>query len=638
MTTGRFYITTPIYYVNDVPHIGHAYTTVAADVAARWRRMSGERVRFLTGTDEHGQKVLRAAEKRGVSPQAHVDELQLNFKRLWERLDIQYDDFIRTTEPRHAAVVRELLQKLWDQGEIYAADYSGWYSVSAERFWSEEEVLPAGATLEDLRAGKVKGVCPDSGREVEWITERNYFFKMSAYQERLIAWIEGHPDCIRPHLRRNEVLGFLKKPLGDLCISRPKARLPWGIPLPFAEDYVTYVWFDALTNYVSSLGDERDAWWPADFHVVGKDILTFHTVYWFSMLLAVGLEPPRSVFAHGWWTNRKAKISKSAGNAVDPNPLIDRYGADALRYFLLKEIPFGGDGDFSHEALLGRYNADLANDLGNLAHRALSMTEKWFAGVLPAAGEALPQDLVFQQLGVDACAKFDAQIRELGFRDALEDLFQFIRAGNKYIDTEAPWALAKRGDTARLGQVLRCALECVRIAASHLSCVCPSKSAALLAKLGLDAPNLSLSFTTLAAGSRVAAGDPLFPRLEAEAPPQEPVVSEPVTPEIPSIEYDDFAKVALRTGLVVSAEKHPKADKLLVLKVDVGEAAPRQICAGIAPYYTPEELVGKTVIVVANLKPRMLRGLESNGMILAAGDAASLLSPLREVAPGTQVR
>jgi methionyl-tRNA synthetase len=667
----RFYVTTPIYYVNDVPHIGHAYTTIAADVAARWRRLRGDPVRLLTGTDEHGQKVLRAAEKLGRTPQDHVDLLVERFKQLWVRLDVQYDDFIRTTEARHRDVVRGFLAQLYEQGELYSAPYAGWYSTSAERFWSPEEVAAAtGCSVEDLASGAVAGTCPDSGQPVEWLVETNWFFRMSAYQERLRAWIAEHPGCIRPASRRNEVLGFLDKPLADLCISRPRARLPWGIPLPFAEDYVTYVWFDALTNYVSALGPERETWWPADVHLVGKDILTFHTVYWFSMLMALGLEPPRCVYAHGWWTNRSAKISKSVGNVIDPHALVDAYGADAVRYFLLREMPFGADGDFSDEAMLGRYNADLANDLGNLAHRALSMAEKWLGGVLPAVEPDTEGDAAFLATGATACAEFAAAMDDLQYRDALEALWVFVRAGNKYVDTEAPWARAKAGDVARVGQVLRRAIECVRIAASHLCCVCPGKGSELLRKLGALAPDLGVRWDVLPAGAKVAAGEPLFPRLEAVdgvvrraeaaagkgSPPtqgrllqvsKEAKVAEETTGAttgattgVAMVEYADFNKLALRVAKVVAAEKHPNADRLLVLTVDVGEERPRTIVAGIAAVYKPEDLVGQRIVVVANLAPAKLRGVESQGMLLAAGGptVASLLTTISDVPPGTIVK
>lgn len=666
----RFYVTTPIYYVNDVPHVGHAYTTVAADTVARWRRLRGDEVMFLTGTDEHGQKVQRAAEKHGLTPQAHADATHLRFRALWERLAISHDHFIRTTDASHQAFVQARLQRLYDDGQLYASDYSGWYSTSAERFWAEDE----------LKDGK----CPDSGQPVEWITEKNWFFKMSAYQDRLLEHIAAHPDCIQPDLRRNEVLGYLKKPLTDLCISRPKARLSWGIPLPFDPDYVTYVWFDALSNYLSALVGGSEAFWPADYHIVGKDILTFHTVYWFSMLFASGYAPPKHVYAHGWWTVEGTKMSKSLGNVVDPNLLVDAYGADAVRYFLLREIPFGGDGDFSHQAFLVRYNADLANDLGNLGHRVLAtMVPRWLGGVVPEAGPPTASDLALAALARKVTEAFDANITTLQFRQALEALWELVRAGNKYVDSEEPWALNKRGDTARLGAVIRNVLEVWRIVASHLACACPTKSVEMLARLGLTTPDLAPTLDRLVPGSPVAAGDPLFPRLDAIPPgiaeliaaaklaepapepkarrapkpgkaidnpatTQEPPVSTdaPVLPAaaIPAapalIEYDDFGKVQLRTGRIVAAERHPNADKLLVLQVDVGEPAPRQIVAGIAAAHTPESLVGKDIVVVVNMKPAKLRGLFSQGMLLAAGggDVAALLTAGADLAPGTVVK
>ncbi len=635
----RFYITTPIYYVNDVPHIGHAYTTIAADAIARWHRLDGRDVRFLTGTDEHGQKVMQAAAKLGRSPQEHCDITVRRFVDLWTRLDIQYDDFIRTTESRHKEVVQAFLQQLWDQGEIYSAPYTGWYSTSAERFWTDDEVATAAkGTVEDLKAGKLTPVCPDSGAPVELITELNYFFRMSAYQERLVRWLEEHPGSVQPDHRRNEVLGFLRKPLGDLCISRPAARLSWGIPLPFAEDYVTYVWFDALSNYVSALGNDRARYWPADAHLVGKDILTFHTVYWFSMLMALGLEPPRQVYAHGWWLMNRAKMSKSVGNVVNPNVLIDEFGADAVRYFMLREIPFGYDGEYSDAAFLLRFNSDLVNDFSNLVHRV----SKWAATPLGPASGFTPGDEALLAVASRATATFRTELEGLQFRQALEGLWELVRATNKYVDTEAPWALAKANNTARLATVLRVAQEVQRMVASYLWCVCPHACTEVLSRLGLAAPDLRVGLDVLPAGNVARAGDPLFMRREAKAPPEVPQPT-PVTKEVPvsdTITYDDFSKVALRVGLVVTAEKHPNADRLLVLKVDVGEAEPRQIVAGIAKHYAPEALVGKRVVVVINLAPAMLRGVESRGMLLAAGgaDIASLLSPLHDVAPGSIVK
>jgi methionyl-tRNA synthetase len=670
----RFYVTTPIYYVNDAPHIGHAYTTIAADVLARWHRLNGRHVKFLTGTDEHGQKVARAAAKLGRTPQEHVDTTVQRFTALWARLDIRPDDFIRTTEARHTAMVRSFLQQLHDAGELYRQPYSGWYSTSAERFFTEEEVAAAAwAALKDpgfpaeeavarLRAGELAGRCPDSGQAVEWLTEENWFFRMGAYRERLLAWIEAHPACIQPANRCNEVLGFLRQELGDLCISRPKARLSWGIPLPFDEDYVTYVWFDALSNYVSALGpvggEAHRRFWPADVHLVGKDILTFHTVYWFSMLMALGLEPPRQVYAHGWWTVKKEKMSKSVGNVMDPNRLVDAFGADAVRYFVLREIPFGYDGDYSHAAAILRFNSDLVNDFSNLVHRVV----KWAAVPSSAAAPLGEADAALLAVAERATATFRAELEALQFRQALEGLWELVRAGNKYVDTEAPWALAKAGDTQRLGQVLRALREVQRIVASHLACVCPSACADVLGRLGLSGPDLRVAFDALPAAS-TRAGDPLFVRIDSAAalagldpaatvappPPADPVPPPVAAKETPMsdtpetaalITYDDFAKVQLRVGIVLSAERHPNADRLLVLKVDVGEAAPRQIVAGIAKVYAPEVLVGKRIVVVANLAPAKLRGVESQGMLLAAGgsDVASLLSPIHDVDAGSVVK
>lgn len=673
----HFYVTTPIYYVNDAPHIGHAYTTVAADAISRFHRMKGHSVLFLTGTDEHGQKVLRAAQARGRTPQQHVDELVVPFQKLWKRLDISNDDFIRTTEPRHKKVVQELLQRLWDQGLIYRSSYSGWYSTSEERFWTEKEV--------------VDGKDPISGLPLEWITEENYFFRMGSYQQRLIDYIHAHPDFLRPESRRNEVLGYLKQPLDDLCISRPKSRLSWGIELPFDADYVTYVWFDALLNYVTAAGygvdpERFERFWPADFHLVGKDILTTHSVYWSTMLFAMGLEPARCLYAHGWWTIEGQKMSKSLKNVVDPNLLVDAYGPDAVRYFLLREVAFGADGDFSHRTFQLRYNADLANDLGNLAHRALSMTEKWLDGRVPGRTEPEEQDQVVERLAAETVARFEQAIEALQFHEALGALWQLVQTGNKYIDTEKPWALNKDGRMERLATVLRCVLEMCRVTAVLLWPVCPNKSVELLGKLHAQLPDdLSglASFDTLDTGASVAAGEPLFPRM-LDLPPaiqdaldkevgaqstpapkkqykepmksKESVVQTPepgpiVTPAPPPaeapkaeplqlIEYDEFSKVKLVVGHVKSAERHPKADRLLLLQVDIGEERPRQIVAGIADRYAPEELVGQQIIVVANLKPAKLRGILSEGMLLAAGGPGvkGLLGVAAPVEAGSPVK
>ncbi len=656
MAQDTFFITTPIYYVNGEPHLGHAYTTVAADAIARWQRFRGRDVFFLTGTDEHGQKVYQTALSRGLTPQQHCDELTVPFRALFDRLLCSYDDYIRTTEPRHTRVVQAILQTLYDNGDIYADSYEGWYSTTAERFWAEDEL--------------VDGKCPDTGQPVEWLAEDNYYFKMASYADRFRQWIHDHPDFIEPVARRNEVLGLLKKEVGDLCITRPKSRLPWGIPIPWDDGFVTYVWFDALINYISAPGyrsqdPETEArferLWPADYHLLGKDILTTHSLYWATMLFAMGLPPARTLYAHGWWTNTGVKMSKSLGNVVDPNLLIDAYGADAVRYFFLREIPFGNDGDFSHDSFLVRYNAELANDLGNLAHRALSMTGKWLGGTVPPVGDVTADDQALWDLAADVVPRFADLIEALDYRGALGALMTLAGAGNKYIDTQQPWALNKRGETTRLGTVMRHVLELCRVAGTLLSTVCPTKGPELLGKLGLTLAPLGAGgladlarLDVLVHGSPIAAGDPLFPRL-TELPdivkaslPDQPVQApkkkkkkskKKAAPKEP-ITFDDFGRLDLRAGVVVEAGPHPDADRLLVLQVDIGEERPRSIVAGIASRFAPAELVGRTVVVVANLVPAELRGVLSEGMLLAAGgkrvvDLATFADP---VTPGTVVR
>ncbi|RME24665.1 MAG: methionine--tRNA ligase [Deltaproteobacteria bacterium] len=670
-----YYVTTPIYYVNDKPHLGHAYTTIAADVVARWHRLRGQRVHFLTGVDEHGQKVLEAATRRGISPQQHVDEMVEPYKALWERLGIEYDDFIRTTEPRHERVVQAVLQRLKDQGDLYLDAYEGWYSTAAERFWTEKDL--------------VDGKCPDTGQPVEWVQEENWFFRMSKYADQLRDWIADHPDFIRPESRRNEVLGYLRKEVGDLCVTRPVSRMSWGVPLPWDDRFVTYVWFDALLNYISALGytpdgepaaDFRD-FWPADHHLIGKDILTTHAVYWSTMLFALGERPARQLYAHGWWTVEGRKMSKSLGNVVDPHLLIDEYGADVFRYFVLREIPFGYDGDFSHQALMERFNADLANDLGNLLHRSVSMSARWLGGEVGALDAPTEADVALQELADRAVATYAAELEALQFHKAFEALWELVRAGNKYIDTEQPWALNRQGDEERLAGVLRRCLEIVRVAATLLQPVMPQKSHELARQLGIvldDDEHLSLEGVArldgLEAGTPLAPARPVFPRMQ-ELPPRirallaetlgtqadPPSRSEPdagggaaesassptpnpETPvaeeQTPLISIDDFAKVQLRTGRILEARKHPDADRLLVFKVDVGEEQPRTIVAGIASRYEPELLVGQQVVVVTNLKPARLRGIESQGMILAAGgkQVRGLVGVSEPLPPGTIVR
>ncbi len=509
---GAFYITTPIYYVNDVPHIGHAYTTVAADILARFKRLEGYRTFFLTGTDEHGQKVEKAALERGIDPQVHCDEMVKRFQSLWQRLNISNDDFIRTTEARHKRVVQKILQDLYERGEIFQDSYEGWYCVPCERFWTEK----------DLAEGK----CPDCLREVNQLSEKNYFFRMSKYQSWLIDHIEKNERFILPPSRRNEILGFLQSPLDDLCISRPKKRLKWGIEIPFDTDYVTYVWFDALINYVSGIGYGSDEplfseLWPEALHLIGKDILTTHTVYWPTMLKGIGLTPPKMVFAHGWWTVEGKKMSKSLQNVVEPNRLIDTYGADAVRYFLMREVSFGMDGDFSHSAMVHRINSDLANDLGNLFSRSLSMVLRYFDGVIPTPSSLKEVDHRLQEVTVKVLEQLPGQMNDLAFNKALTTIWEIVAASNKYVDETAPWSLAKEEkERPRLATVLFQTLESLRILALLLAPFMPSTAEKMWSQLGMESDlwhqrlDEAGRWGGLNTGRKVAKPTPLFPRID----------------------------------------------------------------------------------------------------------------------------
>ena len=639
--SSSFYVTTPIYYVNDKPHIGHAYTTVLADVLARYHRAKGDDTFFLTGTDEHGQKVQKAAEKNGMTPIEQCDATVVRFQELWKKLGITNDDFIRTTQERHIRIVQAALQDLFDRDLIYKADYKGQYCVPCERYWTEK----------DLKEG---GLCPDCGRPTEEIVETSYKFRMSRYQEWLIDYIKTHPDFIQPAFRANETLGFLREPLEDLCISRPKSRLSWGIELPFDKDYVCYVWFDALVNYISAIGYGSDEehfkrFWPSCRHLIGKDILTTHTVYWPTMLHAMGLEMPKSIFAHGWWLVGSTKMSKSLGNVVNPIDMADKYGVDAFRYFLMAGMTLGNDASFTEEEFIARYNSDLANDLGNLLSRVVKLAIKNFDGKMPrpAKLEKLDAELISKaQTAIDVMAK---SVDEMKLDRGIEHVMNTVRAGNRYLEQTAPWTLAKNGDTDRLGSVLYTAAEVLRVVSGLFMPLMPGKMYELRRTLGMTEEEANaVDFASLKNMGTLTPGTPLhdiaalFPRILVEAPakPAEkasaktqqadkikpPKKSEDILPE-GIITFEQFSKVELKTAKILTAENVPQTEKLMKLTIEVG-AETRPLVAGIAQFYKAEELVGKTIVIVSNLKPLMLRGNESNGMLLAAksGDSLKLIT------------
>ena len=645
----RYYVTTPIYYVNDKPHIGHSYTTILADVLANYHRLLDIPTHFLTGTDEHGQKVQQAADKNGITPQEQCDQTVIRFQELWKRLEISHDDFIRTTEPRHKTVVQQILQELYDRDEIYKAEYEGWYCVGCERFFTEKDLN--------------EGSCPECGRKVDAIVESNYFFRMSKYQDWLIRYIGEHPDFIQPAFRANETLGFLKnKELQDLCISRPKARLAWGIELPFDSDFVTYVWFDALINYISAIGytsdDEQfNKWWPCSCQLIGKDILTTHTVYWPTMLKAMGIAMPESIFAHGWWLTGRTKMSKSLGNVVNPMDMIDNYGVDAFRYFLIAEMTLGQDASFTEEAFVKRYNSDLANDLGNVANRVLSMIGRYCEGKMPAPAKGgfntELEDALWKETATVA-GEMGGLIRSMKLDASVASVMTVIRKINVYLQERAPWSLAKQeGAEAQVAHCLYTAAECLRVCSALLYPVMPEKMLELRSALGMsDArPHLGKlsEFGVLVPGSVIAQPGALFPRIEAEKKEEKATEKPKMQKQQPKkksepaadglITFDQVMAVNLKTAVVLEASKIEGADKLLKLQVDLG-GEKRQLVAGIALHYTPEELVGKTVVVVANLKPAKLRGVKSEGMLLAAsiGDTLKLITVEGEIGPGASVK
>lgn len=646
-----YYITTPIYYVNDVPHIGHAYTTIAADTMARYKRLRGFDVLFATGTDEHGQKIAKSAEKFGIEPIELANRVVLKFRNLWPLLNIKEDDFIRTTEKRHEQVVQKIFNRLYEKGDIYKGEYEGWYCVPCETFWPESQI----------EGNK----CPDCGRLVEKFKEESYFFRMSRYQERLLQYIKENPDCIQPESRKNEIIRFIQNGLKDQSVTRIKSSLNWGIDVPFDSRHVIYVWFDALINYLTVAGyaiDEKkfNFYWPEAVHLIGKDILRFHTIIWFTMLMAAELHPPKLVFSHGWWTIEGEKMSKSKGNVVDPYQVAEEFGADSFRYFLLRELSFGQDGNFSRQLLIQRINYDLANDLGNLLSRTIAMAKIFCDGKIPEVQDKEEEvDRELRKLAGDTVDQVISNMDLMAFNLALENIWTLIRRTNKYIDQTEPWVLGRDDKKKeRLYQVIYYLVESLRITSILVYPFMPPTSLKIWHQLGLkeDISQMLIPEDTrwgkLKAGTQVSPGDNLFPRIDeikkigGKKPAQERILVEKkdqeekiLSKEVKTVSIEEFNKLDLRVGKVLSAENIPGTNKLLKLKVDF-KTEQRTLVAGIKQHYSPEYLINKNIVVIFNLEPATIRGIQSQGMLLAASDQDKviLLTTEKDIDAGSKIR